>query len=378
MSRLHIPGEIHLMTPAEFRGQSHSWFGGKKVLLVMNSSQVERLALQDWLEALEIESQELERVDSVRSNPTVLDVWASLETGGIVVPDIVVAVGGGSSIDMAKALVALWYLRVQGSSSSQVLSSIRSREYFDYRQAIPILAVPTTAGTGSEVTRWATIWDSENRAKLSIEATWICPSVACIVPEFTITMPRRLTLSTGLDALCQAVEAYWARSSNPMVREVSKTSIRLIVEYLPKTLSDGRDLAAREKMCLGSLFSGLAFSQTRTTACHSISYPLTLQFGVEHGLACALTLPKVMEVNLSATQEPEELLRSLGVADSEGLQAWLDSVSNGILRLRLSTFGIGEKDIPLLVEGSHTLGRMHNNPVEIDGDGLGRILRSLL
>ena len=191
-------------------------------------------------------------------------------------------------------------------------------------------------------------------------------------------MPKRLTLSTGLDALCQATEAYWAKTSNPMVKELSKVAIRLLVEYLPKVLSDGDNLYYRKKVCLGSLFSGLAFSNTRTTACHSISYPLTMCFGVEHGLACALSLAKVMQINLPLIEEAGELMDALGVTSPEELQLWLDNLTGDIVKLRLSTFGIQEKDIAELVKLSFTQGRMDNNPVVITPDDVSEILHSLL
>ena len=295
------------------------------------------------------------------------------------VPEVLIAIGGGSVIDMAKSCVALFYLMSKAKFNDiDIIKSIKTKEYLQHPMLIPIYAIPTTAGTGSEVTRWATVWDVEGIAKYSIEASWLCPHRAYIIPEFTRSMPKRLTLSTGLDALCQATEAYWAKTSNPMVKELSKVAIRLLVEYLPKVLSDGDNLYYRKKVCLGSLFSGLAFSNTRTTACHSISYPLTMCFGVEHGLACALSLAKVMQINLPLIEEAGELMDALGVTSPEELQLWLDNLTGDIVKLRLSTFGIQEKDIAELVKLSFTQGRMDNNPVVITPDDVSEILHSLL
>jgi alcohol dehydrogenase class IV len=164
-----------------------------------------------------------------------------------------------------------------------------------------------------------------------------------------------------------------------MVRELSKTAIRLIVEYLPGVLAeDSRGYANREKMCLGSLFSGLAFSHTRTTACHSISYPLTMTYGIEHGLACALTLAGVLEINDPALEDPDGLYGALGVRNPGELQAWLDSVCDGIVKLRLRWFGVEERDIPALTEGSFTLGRMDNNPIPLGQGDVSALLRRIL
>jgi len=379
MSRLYIPGEVHLLTAEEFCADSLAWLKGKRVLLIMNSSQEERLGLKGWVEALERAAASYSRLDGIASNPTVDDLLRNLHRIPQEAPGVIVAVGGGSSIDMAKALAALWYMKSQELSRSQVLSCIASKQYLAGETRIPICAVPTTAGTGSEVTKWATIWDTQGRAKLSVETPWLTPVRAYIVPEFTATMPPRLILATGLDALCHAVEAYWAKASSPMVRELSKAAIRLIVEYLPGVLAgDSRGYANREKMCLGSLFSGLAFSHTRTTACHSISYPLTMMYGIEHGLACALTLAGVLEINAPAIEDPDGLYGALGVRNPGELQAWLDSVCDGIVKLRLRWFGVEERDIPALTEGSFTLGRMDNNPVALGRNEVSAILRRIL
>ncbi|NLA61576.1 MAG: phosphonoacetaldehyde reductase [Firmicutes bacterium] len=379
MSRLYIPGEVYLLTADEFYDDSLAWLKGKRVLLVMNSSHEERIGLKGWVDALRKTALTYSRLEGIASNPTVDDLLRNLHRVPQEAPDVIVAVGGGSSIDMAKALAALWYMKSQELSRSQVLSCIASKQYLAGETRIPICAVPTTAGTGSEVTKWATIWDTQGRAKLSVETPWLTPVRAYIVPEFTATMPPRLILATGLDALCHSVEAYWAKASSPMVRELSKPAIRLIVEYLPGVLAeDSRGYANREKMCLGSLFSGLAFSHTRTTACHSISYPLTMTYGIEHGLACALTLAGVLEINAPAIEDPDGLYGALGVRNPGELQAWLDSVCDGIVKLRLRWFGVEERDIPALTEGSFTLGRMDNNPIPLGQGDVSALLRRIL
>jgi alcohol dehydrogenase class IV len=378
MNQLSVPGSIYWKKREEFAKESLSLLKGKRVLLVMSVSSAKRLSLGKWIDELSKDNL-LVWINSISSNPTDVDVFKALKIQINELPDVVIAIGGGSAIDMAKSWVALSYLKRKAElDHTDVLNSIKTKEYLNYTTSIPIYAVPTTAGTGSEVTRWATVWNIEGQTKYSIEAPWLCPKYAYIIPEYTKSMPKRLTLSTGLDALCHAIEAYWAKSSNVMIREISKMSIRLIVEYLPKVLSDGDNLFYREKVCLGSLFSGLAFSNTRTTACHSISYPLTMRFGVEHGLACALSLAKVMEINLPMIIEADELMKALEVTSSEELQTWLDDLSNEIVKLRLSTFGICKKDIPNLVNLSFTQGRMDNNPVEISSDDVRELLYSLL
>lgn len=378
MSQISLPGIIHWQTAREFLTESLAQLKGKRVLLVCNTSSAHRLSLLKWCDELRKTAQ-LCWIDKIAPNPTDMDVQATLQLCDCEVPEFVVAIGGGSSIDMAKACVALWYLKSTSRlDCAHVLNSIITKEYLQHALQIPILAVPTTAGTGSEVTRWATVWDATGKEKYSIEASWLCPNHAHIIPEYTSSMPPRLTLSTGLDALCHAVEAYWAKSSNPMVRELSKASIRLIIKYLPKTLSDGSDLYYRKQMCLGSMFAGLAFSHTRTTACHSISYPLTMRFGMEHGFACAVSLAQVLQINLPMIEDSADLMEALGVTSPEGLQLWLESITNDIAQLKLSAFDVQQSDIEDLVEMSFTKGRMDNNPVAMSLEDIRWLLRSLM
>lgn len=378
MNQLIIPTNVFWITAKEFYEVSLKELKGKNILLFMSSSNAIRLSLKKWVDSLS-HNCTLLWYDKSSSNPTHIDIFDILSKFKGITPDIVVAIGGGSTIDMAKSYVALNYLNSKKQlTKKDVLNCIKTKEYIKYPTHTPIYAIPTTAGTGSEVTRWATVWDLEEERKYSVDSPYLFPKKAYIVPEYTLSMPKRLTLSTGLDALCHAIEAYWAKSTNPMVKELSKAAISLIVEYLPRVLSDTENLYDRKKICLGSLFSGLAFSNTRTTACHSISYPLTMSFGIEHGLACALSLSKVMEINLPVIEEADKLLNALRINTTEELQKWLDKIAGGIVNLRLSSFGIQEKDISKLVNMSFTLGRMNNNPVEITPEIVKRILISIL
>lgn len=378
MNQLLIPANVFMETSEEFCESMLEELKGKSILLFMTHSSAKRLSLEAWISDLAADSS-LIWINKIPSNPTYIDVYGALSTIKGKKPGVVIAIGGGSTIDMAKVCVGLSHLSEKKElQKSDVLECIKTKEYLDNPVNIPIFAVPTTAGTGSEVTRWATVWDLEGGAKYSVDAPYLYPERAYIIPEYTVFMPERLTLSTGLDALCQAVEAYWAKASNPMVKELSKAAIKLIVEYLPKVVGDTTNLYYRQKVFLGSLFSGLAFSNTRTTACHSISYPLTMKFGVEHGLACIISLPKVMEINFPAIDEVEELFKALGVKNTVELQKWLDEVTGDIVNLRLSSFGIEEKDIDELVSMSFTLGRMDNNPVAIGPEDVKQILKAIL
>jgi alcohol dehydrogenase class IV len=378
MNRLSLPVDVYLYNKVEFCKEILGEIKGKNLLLFMTSSCVKRLSLESWINVL-YSNTSITWINKIPSNPTYKDIFEALKISRNKSFNVVVAIGGGSTMDMAKSCVGLTYLLNDNEFSEKVvLDCIKTKEYLQNTSDIPIYAVPTTAGTGSEVTHWATVWDIEGGAKYSVDAQHLYPKKAYIIPEFTLSMPKRLTLSTGLDALCQAVEAYWAKATNPMVKELSKIAIRLIIKYLPKVLEDSTNLHYREKMALGSLFSGLAFSNTRTTACHSISYPLTMRFGIEHGLACIISLPKVMEINLSAIDEVENLFEVLRIESAEGLQKWLDIVSEGVVDLKLSSFGVKIQNIDELVNMSFTLGRMDNNPVDITRVDVKKILESIM
>lgn len=285
-------------------------------------------------------------------------------------PDLIVAIGGGSSIDLAKAISALYDYKDKGT-----LELLKSKEYLDNSDNIPFIAIPTTAGTGSECTKWATIWDFDNNKKYSVDADYLYPDESWLVGELTLTMDKNMTLSTGLDALAHAMESYWSVPSNVYTRVLARDSIAIISRYLPLALEDLDNLEYRKKMLMGSFFAGLAFSNTRTTACHSISYPLTMLFNINHGFAAALTLYEVLCRNWDYLKEKELFLHAWGASDLEDIKKWFDDVSDG--SLRLSNFGVKKEDIPDIVKLATTGGRMDNNPIVFNEDEIMEILEAV-
>lgn len=285
-------------------------------------------------------------------------------------PDLIVAIGGGSSIDLAKAISALYDYKDKGT-----LELLKSKEYLDNSDNIPFIAIPTTAGTGSECTKWATIWDFDNNKKYSVDADYLYPDESWLVGELTLTMDKNMTLSTGLDALAHAMESYWSVPSNAYTRVLARDSIAIISRYLPLALEDLDNLEYRKKMLMGSFFAGLAFSNTRTTACHSISYPLTMLFNINHGFAAALTLYEVLCRNWDYLKEKELFLHAWGASDLEDIKKWFDDVSDG--SLRLSNFGVKREEIPDIVKLATTGGRMDNNPIVFNEDEIREILEAV-
>ena len=169
--------------------------------------------------------------------------------------------------------------------------------------------------------------------------------------------------------------SFWAKSTTYLVKDVALRAIELILTNLPKVLVDPQNLTLRTAMCRGALLAGMAFAKTRTTACHSISYPITMLYGVEHGLVCALTLDAVAKINREKTFLADDLFELL--EKHGGLRYWLDKTASGIVPLRLSAFGIPKTGIDQIVQGTFTKGRMDNNPVDIPPETVKEILLSV-
>lgn len=327
------------------------------------------IASKRVINTFDLDTSGINVIDSTIANPDTHLIGELLET--IERPDLIVAIGGGSSIDVAKAISALYDYR-----DKDVLDLLKEKDYLDNENPIPIIAAPTTAGTGSECTKWATIWDFDNSKKYSVDADYLYPKEAWLVGELTQTMDGKMTLATGLDALAHAMESYWSVPSNAYTRVLARDSIRIIRKYLPLALKEPDNLEYRKRMLMGSFFAGLAFSNTRTTACHSISYPLTMMFGISHGFAAAVTLVEVLKRNWPYVKEKELFLDAWDAKNIDDVEEWFDGVSNGCLRL--SSFGVKGEDIPGIVKLATTGGRMDNNPIVFGEKEIEDILNNVL
>lgn len=371
------PVDIQFASKAEAVELLSEWsMSVKNVLIIASESLLRTFGLVEWGTHL-VKEHGVQCIRTVPANPSVEDVFTQLHQLGDTSISRIIALGGGSCIDLAKAISALHgRVSLQEITIEWVRKSIKDKGYLRDTDFIDIFAVPTTAGTGSEVTKWATIWDSDNEEKLSIDCVGLFPKCALIVPEFTAFMPPRVTLSTGLDALSHAMEAFWAKSRTPLSQALAICAIQHIYKNLPIALSDGTNLPAREGMCLASLISGLSFSITRTTACHSISYPLTMMFGIEHGLAAVLSIVPIARRNHSTIPEISQIYDVFG--GEKSFESWLDAVCGSIVQLRLSAFGVTANDLSAITEKTFTQGRMDNNPVSFNNQDILEILTEIL
>ena len=219
-------------------------------------------------------------------------------------PQVLVALGGGSVIDSAKFLAA------GHGQWAPVLRYLETGET-DLPRALPVIAIPTTAGTGSEVTRWATIWDPARQRKLSLARDDLYPEAALVDPRLTASLPWPASLAGGLDALSHALESIWSRHANPLTRDLAIIAARGTMHGLERLFSGQDDLDIRGALALGALRAGLAFSNTQTALAHNISYALTLEYGVPHGIACSFCLPEVMQAALGVDPECDAALAQI-------------------------------------------------------------------
>lgn len=244
-------------------------------------------------------------IDNVVANPDVKDLAQScrLFDAASPKPEVIVALGGGSIIDAAKVIAAS-----QGDFL-RVLASLTGGTALDGSTFTPIIAVPSTAGTGSEVTSWATVWDQASGNKYSLAHRALYPEVAIVDPQITLGAPRALTLATGLDALSHALESIWNVSANPISANFAVAAAREIMEVLPRLVDDLASASLRERQARAALMAGLAFSNTKTALAHNISYDITLRAGTTHGIACSFSLPTVMRWSLGHSPECDANLR---------------------------------------------------------------------
>jgi len=324
--------------------------------------------------------------------------------------DVVIGFGGGSVIDLAKAAAALMtnpgdpldYLEVIGKGMPLT------------ERPAPCIAIPTTAGTGAEVTKNAVLASPEHKVKVSMRHPLMIPDLAIVDPECTLSMPPAVTASTGLDALTQLLEAFISKKANPMTAGFCREGLPRAVRSLRRVFENGDDLAAREEMAMASLFGGLALANAGLGAVHGFAGPLGGMFSAPHGMVCAALLPHVMKANLNALvgrasciqgrvssgtpnthklseyREPcptlffqaleklEEFARMTGNSTAEEGIDWLAGLCRDLQVPPLSALGITESDFPEIVEKSKNSSSMKGNPVELSDAELMQILGDAL
>lgn len=286
--------------------------------------------------------------------------------------EAVVALGGGSALDTAK-LIAVMARRSGQLRDYKVPATIDS--------GLPVIAIPTTAGTGSEATRAAVVTDSETEEKMLCMGLGLMPLAALVDYELTLTMPYRLTADTGLDSLCHALEAYVSRRANPFTDSIALQAMRTIVDNLPAACAQPDNRGAREAMMLAATQGGMAFSNASVTLIHGMSRPIGAHFHVPHGLSNAMLLPTVTAWSVSAAPARyADCARSMSMADqSDSDEVACDKLVVGLQRLCAElavpgpkAYGIDERKwrelLPVMAEQALASGSPANNPRQPDAD----------
>jgi phosphonate metabolism-associated iron-containing alcohol dehydrogenase len=300
--------------------------------------------------------------DRVFANPTANQLAQSIRELRGDRFDTIVALGGGSTIDSGKVLRASL-----ASPAFDLHAALEAGFAAPSMHRARFVAVPTTAGTGSEVTPTATVWNGSAGGKQSIAGSDLLPDVALVDPELAVALPWDWTLGPGLDAYSQCFEAIWNRNATPVTTPLAIRGVQLVPDALRTLHADLSSLAARTAMAEAALLSGLAISQTRTALAHSMSYPVTAHLGLEHGLACALFLPAVLSFTLEVDDGRLALLKPSTTANElvdEVRQLFGDLGVADAVRTRIGP----DADLQALAPGMLTAGRADNNlrPAELD------------
>lgn len=301
--------------------------------------------------------------------------------------DLVIGFGGGSAIDTGKAIAAML------TNSGELLDYLEviGRGQSLKQPPAPCIAIPTTAGTGAEVTRNAVLGSPAHRVKVSLRSPLMLPRIALIDPELTHSMPPAVTASTGLDALTQVLEPYVSNAANPMTDGFCREGMRRAARSLRRAYEQGDDAAAREDMALTSLLGGLALANAKLGAVHGFAAVLGGMFPAPHGAVCAVLLPHVMTINVEALKarqpnsealrrynEVAQLLTGRAMATAADGVAWVQELGRTLQVPGLGTYGLTLADFPTVIEKSAVASSMQGNPLKLTTEELQEILTRAL
>lgn len=307
----------------------------------------------------------------VDNNPTVVNVDSCAKMIRDVGAKFVVALGGGSVLDCSKASATL-------ATVDESIVSYHDTGKELPKTKLPLIALPTTAGTGSEVTCIAVLSNHDNGKKAPINSRNFYPDLAIIDSELTHSMPSFVTASTGIDVLCHAIEGFWSKGHQPICDALALHAARLVYLYLERAYNNPNDVIAREKMAEASVIAGLAFTLPKTTACHAISFPLTTLYNIPHGEGCAMTLDKLIRINAdSENGRLHTFAKNLGFKDAYDMADTTLVLKKAIgLRTDLKAFNLTDEAIEeLIIKSEHP--NLYNNPVELTQEMLRELFLSL-
>ncbi len=351
---------------------------GFKRLFILTAPPIVPL-IRPMVDKLTAEGVSIEIFDHILAEPSVTDFKNILEVARHFKADSVIGVGGGSVLDVTKLVAAL-------IDSDQQVEDLFGTGFVKKRGCW-FACMPTTAGTGSEVSPNAILLDERDKLKKGIVSPYLIADVAYVDPQLTVTVPPKVTAETGMDALTHCIEAYTNKFAHPAVDMYALMGIKLIAENLLRAVKDGQDIEAREALLLGSLYGGLCLGPVNTAAVHALSYPLGGEFHISHGLSNAILLPSVMKFNRSANLEKYAQVAlacgaAKGVNDDETAQNGVDFVTQlskdcGI-PAKLSEIGIPHDAVDHMAKAAMEVQRLlKNNPRTVTEADAKEIYESL-
>ncbi len=353
---------------------------GSRALVVTGAHPERSQPLTDLLAAAEVATARF----SVPGEPAVEDALAGVAAAREHGCDLVIGFGGGSALDAAKAIAALAanegdvfdYLEVIGRGQPLV------------RPALPVIAIPTTAGTGSEVTRNAVLASAQHQVKVSLRSPYMLPRVALVDPLLTHGLPPAVTAATGMDALTQLIEPYVCGRANPLTDAIALSGLRRAAPALRRVWADGSDAAARSDMAYASLCGGLALANAGLGAVHGFAGPFGGMYDAAHGAICAALLAPVCAANLAALRAREPgsaviaryaevaaILTGDAAATAEEGIAWLVALSRDLAIAPLSHYGFQLEEAPALIAKSQAASSMKANPIALTDEELYAVLQ---
>ncbi len=324
---------------------------------------------------------------AVDREPTIALAQAGTEAARKHDSELLIALGGGSVIDAGKAIAALL---TNGGEPLDYLEVIGRGQALT-RPSAPFIAIPTTAGTGAEVTRNAVLASPEHGVKVSLRSPYMLPTLAVVDPQLTHSLPPAVTASTGLDALTQVLEPYVSRQANPLTDSLCREGLARASTALRQAYADGEDAEAREDMALVSLFGGLTLANAKLGAVHGFAGVLGGKYDAPHGAICGRLLPHVMEVNIAALEEREPehpalerygdvavILTGDFEATAEDGAGWVRSLCRSLQIPGLSAYGVRRQDFPEIIGQARQSSSMKGNPLTLTDAELQMILEQAL
>jgi len=298
-------------------------------------------------------------ISSVKSHPEFVDIEEIYRQAYQNQFELIIAIGGGSVMDVAK------FISVHNTNKDYQFIEDLTKEKIpkkDYK-IIPIISIPTTAGTGSEVTPYSTIWDVQEKQKYSLNLPDLFSEVAIYDPVLTLTVPKDVTIQTGLDALSHSLESIWNKNATPVTISYAVKSAKLIVNNLVKLSNDLDNIDLRDNMMMACMYAGLAFSNTQTAIAHAISYYVTANKGIPHGLACSFTLPTLID-NIVGKYDfiDDALIEIFGELSSNRLRDLLKELN---ISTEFESYDIDEKELDILKNSLQSNIRAMNSLVYI-------------